>query len=267
VKPWGAAFLAILAIGLTDRVVLADDSRLDAATQKVAAAQRSASERERKRLLEDALATFENEHNKRATWRAAAGAVAAASAWYWLATDSADYSEDYVAWQASAVLMFDEHPTVTLEFAEEPEVVVIDGSTLPGKIGRPLTFAIGPHSIQATSVLGNTGSLELELDGKVRELRAKVPFSRVLQAGEPDPRDPVVGKRSPPMPSNDWGNPWMIVTVVGTVTLAAGIAVGGGYLLLGGDNPKSFDTGGGVALIVTELLLIGAGTTLALLIE
>jgi hypothetical protein len=59
----------------------------------------------------------------------------------------------------------------------------------------------------------------------------------------------------------------MIVTVVGTIGLATGIAVGGGYLLLGGDNPKSFDTGGGVALIVTELLLIGAGTTLALLVE
>jgi hypothetical protein len=116
-------------------------------------------------------------------------------------------------------------------------------------------------------VLGNTGSVALEIDGRVRELRVKVPFSRVLKAGEPDPRDPVVGKRSPPPPSNDWSNPWMIATVVGTIGLATGIAVGGGYLLLGGDNPKSFDTGGGVALIVTEILLIGAGTTLALLVE
>ncbi len=270
-----AAVLA-LATGLFDHAALADDAALATATRKIEAAQRSGSALERNRLLEEALATFEDEHRRRPTWRAAAGATTAArtldrlalaSAWYWLATDSADYSEEYVAWQTSAVLMFDEHPTVTLEFAEDPAVVVVDGSTIPGTVARPLAFSVGSHDVQATSVIGNTGSVALEIDGRVRELRVKVPFSRVLKAGEPDPRDPVVGKRSPPPPSNDWSNPWMIVTVVGTIGLATGIAVGGGYLLLGGDNPKSFDTGGGVALIVTELLLIGAGTTLALLVE
>ncbi len=246
--------------------------------REVARASKSNSAMERTSLFRAALKQYDLSFQDAPTWRSAAGAMNVsrllerpdlASAWYWLATDHADYSDEYVAWQRTAVTIFDEYSAVTFDFVEVPTSIVLDGEPLPTSAAllRPIALSVGEHQVTATSVDGNTALEELTIDAERRQLRLRVPFTRTLKAGEVDPRDPVIGKGAPARASTNFTDPLTILTVVGTVTLASGIAIGGGYLLLGDDNPKSFDSAGGVALIITELLLIGGGTTLALLMD
>ena len=79
--------------------------------------------------------------------------------------------------------------------------------------------------------------------------------------------DPAeAGPVTPPRPPDDGGglSALQIVTIVGTVALASGIAVGGSYLLFGRDNPRGLDSAEGAIVVTTELLLIGAGTVIAI---
>ncbi len=278
-----ALVLGLVVVGSTQAIAQtngeADDLEAVAEIDReVARALKSNSATERSQLLRAALTQYDQSFRDAPNWRSAAGAMKVyrllerpdlASAWYWLATDHADYSDEYVAWQRTSVAIFEEYSAVTFDFVEVPASVVLDGETLPTSAAllRPIALAVGEHQVAATSVEGNTALEELTIDAEKRQLRVRVPFTRTLKAGEVDPRDPVVGKGAPARATTNFTDPLTILTVVGTVTLASGIAIGGGYLLLGDDNPKSFDSAGGVALIITELILIGGGTTLALLMD
>jgi len=209
------------------------------------------------------------------SWQAAAGALdahlllgspAAASGWYWLAADHADYSDAYLAWQKGALSrVFDSRAAFTFEFSSAPQSLNIDG--IPVAVGgesRPLALDVGEHSVTASSVDGDTfqGRLRVEPAQVGGRHFYPVAWKRHLRAGEVDPDLPQIGPRKP---APEGMGALQIVTIITTVTLASGIAVGGGYLLFGEDNPRGIDTPEGAAIVITELLLIGGGTTIALI--
>lgn len=230
---------------------------------------------ERNRHAANALAHFEASFGAEPSWKAAAGASganlllgssAAASGWYWIASDNADYSEPYLAWQKGALAeIFDGRAAFTLEYNEIAATVRVDGVGLPaGAFDRPVALDVGTHSVLATAESGNTFQGTLEVDDTHVGGRHFFPvrFVRVLKAGEEDPLMPL--SRGRPKPDTSMA-PLQIAMVVGTVALASGIAIGGGYLLFGEDNPRGIDTPEGAAVIITELIVIGAGTAIALL--
>lgn len=195
----------------------------------------------------------------------AAGRSVTASAWYWAATDAGDYSEAYLAWQEQALArIFEGRPAVTLELTEPAKTIHVDGIPLPNEgVDRPLALDPGKHSIVATSQSGGSfqGSIDIEPGGAEDRTFFKISF---LPKGYVDPR--FAGPATEPRPRVESSmSAFQIVTVISTVALASGIAIGGGYLLFGSENPRGLDTPEGAAIISVELLLIGGGTTIALL--
>ncbi len=271
-------FALTLAAWIPSSDALAAETTAEVAARAFEAADRTTSDAQRERHLRAALDAHVTGFTVAPSWKDAAGAMKAAerlelaflaSAWYWLATDHADYTDEYVSWQSRAVTLFDRSATLAFDFTLDPVSVAIDGEPLPGvspKI-RPLAIAPGLHTVTATTAGGATSSVEVDVPTDVKPIKVRLEFTAPLAAGEKDPRDPVVPPPAPLAPMNNWEDPLFVATVIGTITLAAGIAVGGGYLLLGEENPKSLDTAGGVALIITELCLIGGGTALALLMD
>jgi hypothetical protein len=221
-----------------------------------------------------ALVHFMTSYEIAPSWSAAAGALeaqlllessAAASAWYWVASDNADYSEAYLAWQKAALgRVFDGRAAFTFE-TPPLQSFNVDGVPIPvAGATRPLALDLGEHRVTATSVDGDTHQSAF---GVVKEDFGEthfrpLSFKRALRAGEVDPDLPQLGARRPE--PEDMGA-LQIVTIIGTVALASGIAVGGGYLLFGEDNPRGIDTPEGAAIIITELAIIGGGTAIALI--
>lgn len=254
----------------------AELAQADGALEKAVVASRSPGARDRDALAVSALTHYQAAFALTPSWRAAAGAVdasllrgasAAASSWYWVATDKTDYSDAYLAWQKDALSrVFDGRAAMTFEFSEEPKSLSVDGVAIDhlARITRPLALDPGEHAVTATSAEGNVFSESLRVEAKDVGGRAfhKVRFERVLKAGEEDPLGPVT-RRKPSVP-DEGTDVLRIVTIVSTVALASGIAVGGGYLLFGRDNPRGLDSAEGAAVVITELTLIGAGTVIAL---
>jgi hypothetical protein len=141
----------------------------------------------------------------------------------------------------------------------------VDGVPVPaGGAARPLALDVGEHKITASTVDGDTHQSIMQVAEAQVGGRHFYPlaFKRQLRAGEVDPDLPQIGPRPP---QKEGMGALQIVTIITTVALASGIAVGGGYLLFGEDNPRGIDTPEGAAIIATELFLIGGGTTIALL--
>lgn len=276
-----AAFAAALFWGSSVRAAPpasaeAELLQADTALEKAVVASQSVGARDREALALAALTHYEAAFSQVPSWRAAAGAAdasllrgssAAASSWYWVATDKSDYSDAYLAWQKEALSrVFDRRAMMTFEFSEEPKSLSVDGVAVDhlAQITRPLALDPGEHAITATSAQGNVWSESLRVEAKDVGGRAfhKIRFERVLKAGEEDPLGPVT-RRKPAAPE-EGTDVLRIVTIVSTVALASGIAVGGGYLLFGRDNPRGLDSVEGAAVVITELTLIGAGTVIAL---
>ena len=230
---------------------------------------------DRRTRASSALVHFVTSYELAPSWQAAAGALdaelllgssAAASAWYWLAADQADYSEAYLGWQKAALArVFDGRAMFTFEFPAPPQSMRVDGVPIAtGGATRPLALDVGEHTITASTVDGDTHQSVMRVE--VAEIGGRhfypLAFKRQLRAGEVDPDLPQIGPRPPE--KEDMGA-LQIVTIITTVALASGIAVGGGYLLFGEDNPRGIDTPEGAAIIATELLLIGGGTVIALI--
>jgi len=249
-------------------------SELDKADLELRAAETSPSPGEKKAKAAIAAKHFESIYEEAASWRAAAGAsdahlledeIAVASAWYWLATAAADYSDAYMAWQKVAVAkVFEQRAAFSFDYDRKAVSLRIDGRAIPPRaMDRPIALELGQHAIVASAADGGTfqGTVQVTEPQLGGRFFFPVAFERVLKAGEVDPRDPVIGTR----PKRDSGmSPLKIVTVVSTVALASAIAVGGGYLLFGRDNPHGLDTPEGAAIVITELAVIGIGTTIAL---
>ncbi len=232
---------------------------------------------ERRSAAADALGHFHTSFELSPSWRAAAGASqastllgssAAASAWYWLATDHADYSDAYLSWQKEASSsLFDKRAAFTVEVPEALASLRVDGVPIPaGALSRPLALDAGSHTVSGSTLSGDTFQQALEVQAAQVGGQHFLPVAlkRALKAGEEDPDLPKIGPRRPEPAGM---STLQIVTVVATVALASGIAVGGGYLLFGQDNPRGLDTAEGAAIVVTELVLIGGGTAIALLAD
>lgn len=232
--------------------------------------------RERKALAASALGHFEASFEAEPSWRAAAGACdaslvleqpAIASAWYWLASDKSDYSDTYLGWQTSALSrVFDGRAAFTFEYSATPANMRIDGAALPvAAMDRPIALDPGMHNLTATSEQGETykGSLMVTADQVGGRHFHYVHFDHMLRAGEEDPLGTTVKAR--PKQEKEGMGALQIISIISTVTLASAIAVGGGYLLFGEENPRGIDTPEGAVVISVELLVIGGGTAIALL--
>lgn len=230
---------------------------------------------DRRTRANSALVHFATSYELEPSWQAAAGALdaelllgssAAASAWYWVAADHADYSDAYLGWQKSALSrVFDARAAFTFESTAALSSMHVDGVPVPAAgAGRPLALDVGEHTITASTVDGDTHQSVLRVEQAQVGGRHFYPlaFKHQLRAGEVDPDLPQIGPRPP---EKEPMGALQIVTIVTTVALASGIAVGGGYLLFGEENPRGIDTPEGAAIIITELALIGGGTTIALL--
>ncbi len=208
------------------------------------------------------------------SWKSAAGAAEAnllagspplASAWYWLASDTSDYSDAYLVWQRRALDdIFASRATITFQYSEPPKSLAIDGRELPEiALERAIAVDPGEHAVVASSESGSTfrGKVGVRAEEVGRTKFFSVRFAR----GGGPPEDEVgKGVQYPRGPSEEGMSVLQIVNVVATVTLATGIAVGGSYLLYGTENPRGFGSPEGVAVIVTELSLIAAGTVIAI---
>ncbi len=188
-----------------------------------------------------------------------------ASAWYWVATDVADYSDAYLEWQRRAVdALFARREAVSFRFSEPAKVLKVDGYALPyDAIGRAVALDLGDHQVSAVAESGATydGRIPITAGGLGKASVFPITFGeRAASEGNPDGNP-----KYPRRPGEDGISALQIVTIVATTTLATGIAIGGGYLLLGGDNPRGIDTPQGAAIITTEVVLIGAGVTIAIL--
>jgi hypothetical protein len=193
------------------------------------------------------------------------GRPAVASGWYWLASDLSDYSDGYLAWQKIALAsVFDGRVAVTLDLSRPAKTVHLDDAEIPpGAFDRPLAVAPGDHDLRVTASDGGTfhGAFRARAEDVGKRTFFKV---EIHPAGWLDPSES--GPVTAPRPQKEGGlSALQIVTIVGTVALASGIAVGGGYLLFGRDNPHGLDSAEGVAIVSTELVLIGAGTAIALI--
>lgn len=240
------------------------------------AASSEASPSDRRKTLASALAHFESSFGTEPSWPAAAGASeanlqlgssACAAGWYWLATDHADYSDRYLAWQTGALTsVFEQRAMFTFELPGPAATLRVDGFSVPiGAADRALAFDVGAHTVLATSAEGEAfqGTLDVAPEQVGGRYFFPVAFGKMLRAGEEDPNLPR-GKTRPDPPDTSM-SALQIGTIIGTVALASGIAVGGGYLLFGEENPRGLDTVEGAVVVVTELLVIGAGTLIALL--
>jgi hypothetical protein len=208
------------------------------------------------------------------SWKSAAGAAEAnllagspplASAWYWLASDTSDYSDAYLVWQRRALDdIFASRATITFQYSEPPTTLAVDGREIPElALERPVAVDPGEHSVVASSENGGTfrGKVRVGADEVGRTKFFPVKFVR----GGALPEDEVgKGVQYPRRPGEEGMSVLQIINVVATVTLATGIAVGGSYLLYGTENPRGFGSPEGVAVIVTELSLIAAGTVIAI---
>lgn len=279
-RAWASAAAALLASTLALAPALAapptpaDD--LARAEVLLRAAEGDPSPSERRRKLGEALAHFEASYGAEPSWPAAAGASSAslllgssvaASAWYWVATDHADYSERYLSWQAGALTsVFEGRAMFTLEPSKPAASLRIDGFGIPlSAADRALAYDVGAHGVLATSQDGETfqGTLEVAPEQLGGRHFYPVRFEAMLLAGQDDPSLPR--GRTRPAPPDAGMSGLQIATIVGTVALASGIAVGGGYLLFGEENPRGLDTVEGAAVVITELVVIGGGTLIALL--
>lgn len=208
------------------------------------------------------------------SWKSAAGAAEAnllagspplASAWYWLASDASDYSDAYLAWQGRALDdIFATRATITFQYSEPPKTLEVDGRPIPElALERPVAIDPGEHAVVASSESGGTfrGKVRVGADESGRTKFFSVAFVRAGALPEDE-----VGKnvQYPRRPGEGGMSVLQIINVVATVTLATGIAVGGSYLLYGTENPRGFGSPEGVAVIVTELSLIAAGTVIAI---
>lgn len=261
------------------QVATAADEELARAEAELRGAETNGSQstiRERKALAASALGHFEASFEAEPSWRAAAGACdanlileqpAVASGWYWLASDKSDYSEAYLGWQTSALArVFDGRAAFTFEYSGTPATMRVDGTTIPvAAIDRPVALDVGMHNLTATSEQGDAykGSLMVTADQVGGRHFHYVHFDHMLRAGEEDPLGTTVKAR--PKQEKEGMGALQIITIISTVALASGIAVGGGYLLFGEDNPRGIDTPEGAAVITVELLVIGGGTAIALL--
>ncbi|NUP14396.1 MAG: hypothetical protein HOW73_50845 [Polyangiaceae bacterium] len=274
----GVALIGALCIGVATNAFAgptsaADDLSRGDVVLRAASGESSPSDKRRKAL--EALSHFEASFGTEPSWRAAAGAsdanlllgsTAAASGWYWVASDNADYSEAYLAWQTDALArIFDKRATFTFDFNDAAASLRIDDVGIPpAAVDRALAFDVGTHTVLATSQPGNTfqGKLDVTQDQIGKRFFFPVQFARMLKAGEEDPSLPQA--RGKKQESSGLG-PLQIGMIVGTVALASGIAIGGSYLLFGEDNPRGLDTPEGAIIVSVELLVIGAGTAIALL--
>jgi hypothetical protein len=245
-----------------------------AAEQELASAEALSPGSERMSLARSAAQRFEVVARTTGAWQPAARASDAhllagnpplASAWYWLATDAGDYSDAYVAWQERAVdAVFTSREAVMFRFSEPAKTLRVDGFTLPyDAIGRAVALDRGDHAVSAVAESGATydGKVPIEAGGLGKTSVFPIAFGqRAASEGSPDGNP-----KYPRRPGEEGISALQIVTIVATTTLATGIAIGGGYLLLGGDNPRGIDTPQGAAIIATEVVLIGAGVTIAIL--
>ncbi len=213
-------------------------------------------------------------HATSASWRTAGGLAltesllgrpAVASGWYWIASDLSDYSDAYLSWQRPALAsIFDGKVAVTLDLSRPAKTVHVDDAEIPpGAFDRPLAVAPGDHDLRVTAADG--GSFHGAFAARAEDAGKRTFFKvDIHPPGWLDPSES--GPVTKPRPQQEGGlSALQIVTIVGTVALASGIAVGGGYLLFGSDNPHGLDTAEGIAIVSTELVLIGAGTAIALL--
>ncbi len=275
-----AAPLVLALVLVTDRAgagpVDAADRELEAGARDLATARSAVSEQERLSSARSAAAHFEASAKARRSWAAAAGAADAhllagsppvASSWYWLASDAADYSEAYLAWQADALeRIFAPRATVTLQPTAPPTSVQVGPWTLPpGTFDRAMALDPGEYDVSARAEGGAAFRGQLVVPGGIagKTLFFPVRFSELAESEQEPSRT-----RRPPRPSSTDGmSALQIVTIVATVTLATGIAVGGGYLLFGSDNPRGLDTPEGAALVATEVVLIAGGTVVAIVAD
>ncbi|MFO0550113.1 MAG: hypothetical protein U0271_17095 [Polyangiaceae bacterium] len=271
-----AALLALL-VGAprTASAAPTPDSELVQGQRELEVARAAANEADRRASASLALKHFQVSHGLEPRWQAAAGAcdaalelglTALASGWYWLATDAADYKDEYIAWQTDVLArLFDKRVAVAFDYDKTPASLRVDGAALPdGAFTRPLALDPGDHPVAATAETGAT--YEATVTVTAAELGTRqfhhVIFKRILRAGEVDPNDVQLGPRPPDPPPM---SALQIVTIVATGSLATAIAIGGGYLLFGRDNPNGIDTPEGAAIIGSELLLIGVGIAVALI--
>jgi hypothetical protein len=244
------------------------------AEQEIAAAQAAPSEEGRLSLARSAAQRFEAIARATGSWQPAARASDAyliakspplASAWYWIASDVTDYSDGYLAWQRRALdAIFTPREAVTFKFAEPAKSLRVDGASLPyDAIGRPVALDAGDHAIQTESERG------LKFEGRIPVDAADAGKTSVFPVAFDQPAasegDPSGNPKYPPRPGEDGFGVLEIVTIVATTTLATGIAIGGGYLLFGGDNPRGLDTPEGAAIVTTEVLLIAGGVTIVII--
>lgn len=241
---------------------------------ELAAAEAAASARDRVHHARAAAAHFEESARATGEWLPAARASDAyalaemaplASAWYWIAADAADYSEDYLAWQKRSLeQIFAKRASVTFHFSEPAKTVRVDGWSLPyDAFGRPVAFDEGSHTVSAMAERGKTyeGSLVVASSDLKRAKFFSVSFPEASDDTSGIPAD----KKYPPRPNEGGFSALQIVTIVATTALATGIAIGGGYLLFGSDNPHGLDSPEGAAIVVTEVVLIGGGVTIAII--
>ncbi|HTJ83126.1 MAG TPA: hypothetical protein VL400_15515 [Polyangiaceae bacterium] len=280
-----AARVAAIALGLSagwltrEHAVFADaptvEDQVDEGFRELDAAKAAPTPSEKREHLRRAQSLFEAGEARSADWRSAGGLAvaslglgssAAAAAWYWLASDRADYSDAYLTWQKGALSsIFDRRAAITFDYSRPPKSVHIDDVGMPsGGLDRPFALDPGTHDVRVTTADGGAyhGKLRVKPDDAGKRLFFKID---IHPAGWVDPASEDVGKNLHLPPPKEGMSALQIVTIVATVGLASGIAVGGGYILFGRDNPRGLDSTEGAVVVTTELVLIGAGTFIAII--
>ncbi len=275
----GAITLGLLALAATRSASAAPPVdpayELKEGERQLAAANASSSPSDKVKLARAAASHFEAASRATGEWSSAARASEAyltanipplASAWYWIAAEGADYSESYLTWQKGALdRVFGGRASITLDPNQPIKTAQVDGASLPyDAIGRPIALDPGTHRVAATSdgAAVFQGSVVLSA-GDV----GKTKFFPVTFQTTERPDEIRADKKYPRRPNDGGFSALRIVTIVATTTLATGIAVGGGYLLFGSENPHGLDSPQGVAIVSTEVLLIAAGVTIALIAD
>jgi hypothetical protein len=251
------------------------DAELDEGTRELALVEASSSLDDKRTHARRALGHFETAARARPSWQAASGAAdahlllgapALSAAWYWIASDISDYSPGYLSWQRGALdRIFQKRAAITFEFNDRPRTLRLAGVAVPVQaLLRELAFDPGDYAVTATSETGGTFEGTLHVDaadvGKARSFLVTFPKTAAGEDAGEDPGPPSYPRR----PNQGGFGTLQILTIVATATLATGIAVGGGYLLLGSDNPKGLDSPEGAVLISVEVALIAGGTVIAI---
>jgi len=252
----------------------APDPQVDEGYQELELASSAPTPDEKKEHARRARTLLEAAQSTHASWRAAGGLALAsialgsppaAAAWYWIASDLSDYSQPYLGWQKRALsAIFDQRAAITFEYSRAAKNVYIDELAMPtGGVDRPFALDPGEHDVRVISADGGTAHRTLRV--KAEDVGKRLFFKiEVHPPGWVDPREsgPVTNPRLPP--EKEGMSALQIVTIVSTVALASGIAIGGSYVLFGENNPYGFNSAEGAAIITTELVLIGAGTFIAI---